>query len=193
MDKKFFAVGIVVVIGLLGVGAFLETQTPSPSPTSTPTASPTLTATPIEANSVIVAYSRVFEGEKWMRILDNGTVRCYSYHLYPSYKDIEIKEGYVFKEEVDILLRLFSNLTDYEEYVVNVSDKLVWANHIFEPFGYMKISCPPLNKTLKLNIRPLSFSQPETITPEAEEILTKIDEIYQKTQVVERKKTGIAT
>jgi len=193
MEKKFFAVGIaVVVIALLGVGVFLGTQTPSLSPTSTPKASPTPTATPTEANvsyasnSVILAYSSVFEGEKWMRILDNSTVRCYSYHLYPSYKDIEIREGYVSKEEVDLLLQLFSNLTEYEEYVVKVSEGLVGADHIFEPLGSMKISCLPSNKTLKLSIRPLSFPRPETITPEAEEILAKIDKIYQKTQVVER-------
>jgi hypothetical protein len=106
--------------------------------------------------------------------IDNGTVRGYSDHIYPNYKEIEIKEGNVSREEIDILLELFSNLADYDEYVVSFSEELIGEDHIFDPQAHMKISCLPLNKTLKLSFRPPSFPEPETITPEAEEILAKL-------------------
>ena len=137
------------------------------------------------SNPIIVVDSSVFEGEKWMKIFDNGTVRGYSYHLYPWYKDIEIREGNVSREEIDVLLELFSNLADYNKYEVNVSS---WGGggYIFEPLGYTTISCLPLNKTIELHFWPPDFLEPETITPEAEEILARIDKLYQETEVVER-------
>lgn len=175
MNNKFLILlGVVLVVLIVGciLFAFLLVF-----PNSTEANS---------SNPIIVADSSVFEGEKWMKIFDNGTVRGYSYHLYPWYKDIEIKEGNVSKEEIDILLELFSNLADYEEYEVPVSS---WegSDHIFEPsWGYTTISCLPLNKTLELHFWPPDFPAPEPITPIAEEILARIDKIYRETGVVER-------
>ncbi|RZN43535.1 MAG: hypothetical protein EFT35_01050 [Methanophagales archaeon ANME-1-THS] len=54
--------------------------------------------------------------------------------------------------------------------------------------GYTTISCLPLNKTLALHFLPPELLAPEseTITPEAEEILVRIDKKYRETGVVER-------
>jgi len=181
-------VGCILFTFLLVFPNYIEpTSIPTPTSMPTPTQSNNTEANGSHAsNPIIVADSSVFEGEKWMKIFDNGTVKGYSYHLYPWYKDIEIKEGNVSREEIDVLLELFSNLADYNKYEVNLSNELIGDDHIFEPLGSMKISCLPLNKTIELSFRPPSFPEPETITPEAEEILAKIDKIYRETEVVER-------
>jgi len=164
-------VAVLIIVGSM-VGVYYYSTLPVPSAST--------------SEPIIMVDATVFEGEKWMKIFDNGTVRGYSDHIYPWYKEIEIKEGNVSREEVDILLELFSNLADYDEYVVSFSEELIEGDHIFDPQAYMKISCLPLNKTLGLSFRPPSFPEPETITPEAEEILARIDEIYRETAVVER-------
>lgn len=188
--KIWILLGLLVVALIVGYILFAVSEpnskpivTPSPSPSSKPVVTPALSSEPL-----IMVYSMVFEGEKWMEIFENGTVKCERYHLYPDYKEIEIKKGYVSTEEVGILLELFLNLTDYNESTVILSDELAKGDHIFDPLGYMKISCLPLNKTLNLNFRPLSFSEPETIMSEAKEILARIDRIYREAEVVERTK-----
>jgi hypothetical protein len=150
-----------------------------------------------EANGVssskplIVVNSTVFEGERWMSILSDGKVIGYSAHYYPSYKEIVIKEGYISREEIDAFLELCSNLSEYSEYTVNASGQLI-RDHmdcIFDPIGGGTIiSCLSLNKTLKLEVRPPSFPEPETATPTAKEIVGRIDKIFRETGVVERVK-----
>jgi hypothetical protein len=126
-----------------------------------------------------------------MRLLNDGKVICYSDHYYPDYKEITIREGHISKEEIDAFLELFSNLSEYSEYTVNVSEQLIGRDHmdcVFVPFGDTKISCIPLNKTLKLRLRPPSFPEPETITITAKEILKRIDDLYREAKITERKK-----
>jgi len=142
-------------------------------------------------NPIISVNSTVFEGERWMSIHSDGKVTCYSDHYYPDYKEIMIKEGYISREEIDALLELFSNLGEYSEYTVNVSEQLMGRDHmdcVFVPFGGTKISCIPLNKTLRLRVRPPSFPEPETVTITAKEIMERIDKIYREAEVSERKK-----
>ncbi|MBE0516063.1 MAG: PKD domain-containing protein [Methanophagales archaeon] len=144
-----------------------------------------------KSKPVISANSTVFEGERWMVIFDDGKVTCYSDHYYPDHKEIVIKEGYIPKEEVNALLELFSNLSEYSDYTVNVSDQLI-RDHmdcVFDPIGGgTKISCIPLNKTLRLKVRPPTFPEPETATPAAKEILERIDKIYREAEIPEKKK-----
>ncbi|MDI6885537.1 MAG: PGF-CTERM sorting domain-containing protein [archaeon] len=140
---------------------------------------------------IVLVNSTVFEGERWMVIFSDGKVTCYSDHYYPDYKEIVIKEGYISREEIDILLELFSNLSEYSEYTVNASVQLI-KDHmdcIFDPVGGgTKISCLPLNKTLILVVRPPSFPKPETATITAKEIMNRIDKIYREAEVTERRK-----
>ena len=140
---------------------------------------------------IISVNSTVFEGERWMRLLNDGKVICYSDHYYPDYKEITIREGHISKEEIDAFLELFSNLSECSDYTVNVSEQLIGRDHmdcVFVPFGDAKISCIPLNKTLKLRLRPPSFPEPETITITAKEILKRIDDLYREAKITERKK-----
>lgn len=180
--------GVVVAALIVGytLFAFLpvfpnrieSTSTPTPMPTPIPTSEP-----------IITVDTMVFEGEKWMKIFDNGTVTGYSYHLYPDYRDVEIMEGTVSREEMDILLELFSNLADCEKYEVPITDELserTGGCHIFDSFGHTTISCLPVNKTLKLDFLPPKIPTSKPITPTAEEILVRLDKIYQETKVVER-------
>jgi len=142
-------------------------------------------------DSIISVNSTVFEGERWMSIFNDGKVICYSDHYYPDYKEIVIKEGHISREEIDALLELFSNLSEYSEYTVNASEQLI-SDHmdcIFDPVGGgAKISCTPLNKTLRLRLRPPSFPEPETATITAKEIMERIDKIYREAEVSERRK-----
>jgi|GEM_PF-2770129 PGF-CTERM protein len=142
-------------------------------------------------NPIISVNSTVFEGERWMSIFSDGTVTCYSDHYYPSHKEIVIKEGHISREEIDVLLGLFSNLSEYSDYTVNVSEQLI-RDHmdcIFDPVGGgTKISCILLNKTLRLRVRPPSFSEPETATPTAKEIMERIDKIFREAKIPERRK-----
>jgi hypothetical protein len=142
-------------------------------------------------NPIISVNSTVFEGARWMSILSDGKVTCYSDHYYPGYKEIIIKEGHISREEIDALLNLFSNLGAYSEYTVYASEKLI-RNHmdcIFDPVGGgTEISCIPLNKTLRLRVRPPSFPEPETATITAKEIMERIDRIYREAEVSERRK-----
>ena len=142
-------------------------------------------------NPLILVNSTVFEGERWMRLLNDGKVICYSDHYYPDYKEITIREGHISKEEIDAFLELFSNLSECSDYTVNVSEQLIGRDHmdcVFVPFGDAKISCIPLNKTLKLRLRPPSFPEPETITITAKEIMKRIDNLYREAKITERKK-----
>ncbi|GEM_PF-2452478 len=140
---------------------------------------------------IVLVNSTVFEGERWMSIVSDGKVTCYSDHYYPDYKEIVIKEGCVTTEEIDTMLELFSNLSEYSEYKVNASEQLI-KDHmdcIFDPVGGgTKISCIPLNKTLILVVRPPSFPKPETATITAKEIMNRIDKIYREAEVTERRK-----
>ncbi|HJH27572.1 MAG TPA: hypothetical protein C5S37_12615 [Methanophagales archaeon] len=141
-------------------------------------------------NPIISVNSTVFEGARWMSILSDGKVTCYSDHYYPSHKEIIIKEGHISREEIDALLELFSNLSEYS-YTVNASKQLIsdHMNCIFDPIGGgTKISCTPLNKTLRLEVRPPSFPEPETATITAKEIMERIDRIYREAEVSERGK-----
>lgn len=142
-------------------------------------------------NPIISVNSTVFEGERWMNILGDGKVTCYSDHHYPSHKEIVIKEGHISREEIEVLLELFSNLSEYSEYTVNASEQLI-RDHmdcIFDPVGGGTIiSCLPLNKTLRLSVRPPSFPEPETATVTAKEIMKRIDKIYREAEVSERRK-----
>ncbi|MBE0516071.1 MAG: PKD domain-containing protein [Methanophagales archaeon] len=125
---------------------------------------------------IILVNSTVFEGERWMRILDDGKVIGYSDHYYPDYKEIVIKEGYISREEVDALLELFSNLSEYSEYTVNLSELLIRDYH------RQKISCIPLNKTLKISFL---FPEQETATPTVKEIVKRIDRIFRDAEITE--------
>jgi hypothetical protein len=141
-------------------------------------------------NPFILVNSTVFEGERWMSIHSDGKVTCYSDHYYPDYKEIMIKEGYISREEIDTFLELFSNFSEYSEYTVNVSERLI-RDHmdcVFLPFEDAKISCIPLNKTLRLRVRPPLFPEPETATITAKEIVERIDRIYRDAEVSERRK-----
>jgi len=125
-----------------------------------------------------------------MVIFDDGNVTCYSDHYYPDHKEIVIKEGHISKEEIDALLELFSNLSEYS-CTVNASKQLIsdHMNCIFDPVGGgTKISCIPLNKTLGIEVEPPSFPEPETATPAAKEIVKRIDEIFREAEVTERGK-----
>ncbi len=135
----------------------------------------------ITQKPVISVRSSVFEGEKDMTIYSSGRVTSREYHIYPNSKRIKIREGNVSEEEIDALLELFSNLTEYE-YTVNLSEN---TEHIFELFGNAEISCKPLNKTLSLRLRPPSFPEPETATPTAKEIVKRIDKIYAGAEISE--------
>ncbi|MEM3627116.1 MAG: hypothetical protein QXZ25_03725 [Candidatus Bathyarchaeia archaeon] len=136
-------------------------------------------------NHIIIASSSLFEKEIEVRIFDNGTVECYRERYYPWYKEIEVRRGYVSREEVEKLLELFSKLADYGEYIDKVSDEFIKEGHILEPIGNIEISCPALNKTLEISFRPPDFPGPETITPEAEEILAILDKTFLEAEVVE--------
>ena len=142
-------------------------------------------------NPLILVNSSVFEGERWMRLLNDGKVICYSDHYYPDYKEITIREGHISKEEIDAFLELFSNLGEYSEYTVNASEQLI-RDHMdctFDPVGGgTKISCMSLNKTLRLRVRPPSFPEPETATITAKEIMERIGKIYREAEVRERRK-----
>ncbi|RLG32264.1 hypothetical protein DRN80_06390, partial [Methanosarcinales archaeon] len=121
----------------------------------------------------------------------DGKVICYSDHYYPDHKEIVSKEGHISREEIDALLELFSNLSEYSEYTVNASEQLIRdpMDCIFDPVGGgAKISCTPLNKTLRLRLRPPSFPEPETATITAKEIMERIDKIYREAEVSERRK-----
>ena len=142
-------------------------------------------------NPIISVNSTVFEGERWMSIFNDGKVICYSDHYYPDHKEIVSKEGHISREEIDTLLELFSNLSEYSEYTVNASEQLIRDSMdcIFDPVGGgAKISCTPLNKTLRLRLRPPSFPEPETATITAKEIMERIDKIYREAEVTDRKK-----
>jgi len=130
---------------------------------------------------VISVSSSVFEGGKEMTIYNDGRVTSREYHIYPSSKRIIIREGNVSEEEINALLNLFSNLTEYE-YTVTLTENI---KHLFEPFGNAEISCIPLNKTLSLGLRPPSFPEPETVTITAKEILERIDKIYAGAEISE--------
>nr|CBH39509.1 hypothetical secreted protein, containing PKD domain [uncultured archaeon] len=149
------------------------------------------TTSPAIQKPIISVNSSVFEGERWMSIHSDGKVTCYSDHYYPDYKEITIKEGYISREEIDTFLELFSNFSEYSEYTVNASEQLIGRDHmdcVFLPFGDAKISCIPLNKTLRLRVRPPSFPEPETVTITAKEIVERIDRIYREAEVSERRK-----
>ena len=137
----------------------------------------------IDSNKPVISVSSsVFEGEKDMAIYGDGRVTSREYHIYPNSKRITIREGHISKEEINALLELFSNLTEYR-YIVNLSENT--GEHIFEPRGNIKISCRPLNKTLSLRLRPPSFQEPETATQTAKEILERIDKIYAEAEISE--------
>jgi PGF-CTERM protein len=143
----------------------------------------------IDSNKPIISVSStVFEGERGMDIFDDGNVTCYSDHYYPGYKEIVTKEGHISKAEIDALLELFSNLSEYS-YTVNASKQLTsdHMNCIFDPVGGgTSISCIPLNKTL--SIRLTLFPGTETATPTAKEIVKRIDKIFREAEVPEKKK-----
>ncbi len=133
---------------------------------------------------VISVSSSVFEGGKEMTIYNDGRVTSREYHIYPSSKRIIIREGNISEGEINALLNLFSNLTEYK-YTVTLTENI---KHLFEPFGNAEISCIPLNKTLSLGLRPPSFPEPETATITAKEIMERIDRIYREAEVSERRK-----
>ena len=128
--------------------------------------------------------SSVFEGGKEMTIYNDGRVTSREYHIYPDSKRITIREGNISEEEINALLNLFSNLTEYK-YTVTLSEN---TEHLFEPLGNAKISCTALNKTLSLGLRPPSFPEPETATITAKEIMERIDRIYREAKVTEKRK-----
>ncbi|MEA2075745.1 MAG: PKD domain-containing protein [Euryarchaeota archaeon] len=132
---------------------------------------------------IISVNSTVFEGERWMVIFNDGKVTCYSDHYYPDYIEIVTKEGHISREEIDVLLELFSNLTGYS-YTINASEQLIG-----DPFfSGTRISCIPLNKTLRLQVIPPSFPETETATITAKEIMERIDKIYREAEVSEKRK-----
>lgn len=116
-----------------------------------------------------------------MTIYNDGRVTSREYHIYPNSKRITIREGNVSEEEINALLNLFSNLTEYE-YTVTLTENI---KHLFEPFGNAKISCIPLNKSLGLGLRPPSFPELETVTITAKELLERIDKIYAGAEISE--------
>jgi len=136
----------------------------------------------ITQKPIILVNSSVFEGEKEMTIYSDGRAMSREYHIYPNSKIITIREDHISEEEINALLNLFSNLTEYK-YTINLSGNT--GEHIFEPMGNIKISCIPLNKTLSLGLRPPSFPKPETATPTAKEIVKRIDKIYREAEVSE--------
>lgn len=165
------AISLVLVVAISGVVGYTVFLSQIPSP-------------------IILAESTVFEGTRSMSILSNGNVICYSVHYYPGSRVVVKKEGHISKEEIDALLRLFSNLSEYNEYTVNASEQLI-KNHmdcIFDPIGGgTKISCVPLNKTLKIVLFPSSSkTEEETITRDAKEILERIDKIFREAKVSRR-------
>lgn len=160
--EKYTKVTVVIVLCVLAVsaGSIVDTKFQKP---------------------VISVSSSVFEGGKEMTIYNDGRVTSREYHIYPNSKRITIREGNVSEEEINALLNLFSNLTEYE-YTVTLTENI---KHLFEPFGNAKISCIPLNKSLSLGPRPPSFPEPETATITAKELLERIDKIYAGAEISE--------
>jgi hypothetical protein len=90
-DKIWTLLGALLVALIVGLClfAFLPIFSNRIEPTHSPTPASTPASTP---EPIVMVNSMVFEGEKWMKIFDNGTVTGYSCHLYPDYKDVEIKK-----------------------------------------------------------------------------------------------------